>query len=93
MLDEKASEKLEHLSQVADAELGVAEELGWAVASFAALAIHLKWESWFLTIAGAAGAYMLAVYRYRKRAALAEDNYYRAAGFGKYAGKPGSTDV
>ncbi|MBI4809604.1 MAG: hypothetical protein HY799_11735 [Nitrosomonadales bacterium] len=87
MIDVPATEKFERLSQVADAELGVAEELGWAIAVFAALATYLKWESWLLTAAVGVSAYVLAIYRYRKRAAVAEDIYYRAAGLGKYAGK------
>ena len=87
MADSPIAQELEKLSQIADAELGVAEELGWAIAILAASAVHLKWESWLLTIAAAIGSYILAVYRYRKGAAVAEDNYYRSAGLGKYVVK------
>ena len=85
--------ELERLSQVADAQLGVAEELGWSADGFAALAAHLKWESWLVTVPVAVVVYLLAIYRYRKRAATAEDNYFRVAGLGKYAGKQVSGDA
>ncbi len=93
MEDSTNARELEHLSQVADAKLGVAEELGWAVAILAAAVVHLKWESWLLTICSAIGSYVLAVYRYRKRAADAEDNYFRAAGLGKYVSKREGSNV
>lgn len=85
--------ELQRVSELADARLDVAEEFGWAVGAFAALAAHLKWESWLVTLPVAVGTYALAIYRYRKRAAMAEDNYCRAAGLGKYAGNHGSSDV
>jgi hypothetical protein len=77
---------LQRQSEVADAELGVAEELGWPLAILAGLVIYLKWDSWLVGVAIAIGAYVLAIYRYRRRAAKAEDRYFRAAGLGKYAG-------
>jgi len=85
--------ELEHQSEVADAELGVAEELGWPLAMLAGLAAYLKWDNGLLTLPIAIGAYVLAIYRYRRRVAHAEDKYFRAAGLGKYAGGRGSDDV
>ena len=84
---------LQHQSEVADARLGVAEELGWAVAIFAGVSVYLKWDSWLFALAVAIGAYLLAVYRYRRRAAQAEDKYFRAAGLGKYASNQGTGDA
>ncbi|MBE0548209.1 MAG: hypothetical protein IH627_11270 [Rubrivivax sp.] len=72
-------------AELADAELGVAEELAWPLAVFAAIAAHLKWQSWLITVACAASAYCLAIYRYRRKQAKAEDAYFRAASLGKYA--------
>jgi cbb3-type cytochrome oxidase subunit 3 len=75
---------LEQLSKIADAELGVAEELGWAIAILFAAVVQFLLSSWVLSIAGGFCSYVFAVYRYRKRAAIAEDNYFKAAGLGKY---------
>lgn len=75
---------LEHLSQMADAELGVAEDLGWVIAILCATLFQFKWESWILSMTAGAIAYVVAIYRYRKRAEIAEDNYFKAAGLGKY---------
>lgn len=85
--------KLQHQSAVADAELGVAEELGWAVALLAGVATYLNWGSWLIALPVAVGAYVLAVFRYRRRAARAEDEYFRAAGLGKYGAKVGANDA
>lgn len=85
--------ELKHLSNVADAELGVAEELAWPLAILAGLLVHFKWDSWLLSVPVAIGAYVLAVYRYRRRAAAAEDQYFRAACLGKYAIKGSPTDA
>lgn len=88
MPDESSISKHEHLSKLADAELGVAEALGWAVAGFAGLAVHLAYGIWLMTIPVAIGSYILATHRYRKRAAKAEDEYFRSAGLGKYTSLP-----
>ena len=81
---ERISE-LERLSEVADAALGVAEELGYTVALLAGLAAHLRWGSWLITVPAAVVAYVLSTYRYRRRADKAEDAYFRAAKLGKYS--------
>ena len=78
---------LERRSELADAKLGVAEEFAWAVAIFAAIAAHLKWESWYLTVPLGAAVYFIATYRYRRQASKAEDEYFRSAGLGKYVGQ------
>ena len=85
--------ELRHQSEVADAELGVAEELGWPLGILAGLVVYLKWDSWLIAVSVAAGVYVLAIYRYRRRSAQAEDRYFRAAGLGKYAGNRGADDA
>jgi type II secretory pathway component PulF len=79
-----AESQLRIASELADARLGVAEELGWSIAFLVATAAHLAWGSWLLTIGLAIAGYFLATYRYRRDSALAEDRYYRFAGLGKY---------
>ena len=86
--------KLNIKSQLADAKLGVAEELSWPLAGFAATAAHLAFGSWLLNFALFAGTYYLATDKFRKDSATAEDKYNQAAGLGKYykaAPGPGST--
>ena len=85
--------ELKHHSDVADAELGVAEELGWPLAILAGLVVYLKWDSLILAVPIALGAYILTIYRYRRRAAQAEDEYFRSAGLGKYAGNRSGNDA
>jgi len=75
---------LERASQLADARLGVAEELGWPLALAVATAAHLKWEGWLLTLAVAALTYYAVTFRYRRASNRAEDAHHRAAGLGKY---------
>ena len=84
--------ELDHLSKVADAELGVAEELAWPLAILAGLVAHFYWDNWLLSVPVAIGAYVLAIYRYRRRSAAAEDRCLRAAGLGKYASRGSAAD-
>jgi uncharacterized ion transporter superfamily protein YfcC len=86
-------EELEHLSALADAKLGVAEELVWIVVILVWVAVHLKWDNWLLAAAASVAAYFLVVNPYRRVAAKAEDAYFRQARLGKYAGTRGATDV
>lgn len=79
--------ELKQRSEVADAQLGVAEELGWPLGIFVGIAVYLHWSSWLFAVPSAIGAYALAIYRYRRKSAQAEDAYYRVVGLGKYAGK------
>ena len=71
-------------SQLADAKLGVAEHLSWPLAGFAATTIYMAFESWLLGVGVFAGLYFLATLKYRRDSAASEDEYYRAAGLGKY---------
>ena len=80
-------EELQHESELADARLGVAEELGWAIAFLAGLVVYLKWDTWMGGIATGVGAYWLATFQYRRAAAKSEDEYFREAKLGKYVAK------
>ena len=79
-----SEEELEHRSALSDARLGVAEELGWAVALLSGAVIYLKWGTWMGAVVGAMAVYYVVTYKYRKDAKKAEDEYLRAAGLGKY---------
>lgn len=82
-----ADDDLERRSELADAKLGVAEDLAWAVAVLAAIATHLKWESWLFTVPVAIAAYFIATFSYRREASKAENEYFRSAGLGKHVGQ------
>jgi hypothetical protein len=77
-------EELEKHAEIEMEKLGVAEDLGWGVAWFAACAAYLKWESWWLAAAVVLGGYFLVTYPYRRRESTASDAYHRASGTGKY---------
>lgn len=77
--------ELRHESELADARLEVAEDLWWPMAIATAAAAHFWWANWLLTIAFFVAVYFLVVYRYRKSADKAEDEYYRVAHLGKYS--------
>lgn len=79
-------ERLERLSAIADARLGVAEELGWFIASLLAVIVYLKMDSsWLAALVAFVGSYYVATYGYRRNAAKAEDAYFRAGDLGKYS--------
>ena len=80
-------------SDLADARLGVAEELWWPMAILAAIAIHMQWDNWLLTAASVIAVYFLVTHRYRRAADKAEDEYFRVAHLGKYASQSGEKNV
>lgn len=79
--------ELRHLSEIADAELGVAENLGWWGAIFLAGGVAQRWN-WWIGIPLGLLWYYIITRRYRTKQAKAEDDYYRAAKLGKYVGRP-----
>jgi len=81
--DERVAE-LERRAEIEYEKLGVAEDLGWAIAAFAALAAYLKWPGWVLPIIIFIGTYYLVTYPYRRREEASTDAYQRASGTGKY---------
>lgn len=77
-------EELQHQSELADARLGVAEDLWWPIAILAAVTVNLSWDNWFLTVAAFIATYFLVVLKYRRASDKAEDEYYQVAHLGKY---------
>jgi hypothetical protein len=77
-------ERLEHASVIADARLGVAEELSWFIAFLGAVVVHMKESNWFFTMPAFIALYMFFTHTYKKKAKKAEDDWYRAGKFGKY---------
>ncbi len=75
---------VERRMELANAKLGVAVNLGWVTASFAAVAMYLLLESWFAAISAFVLIYVVATYKYRKDEKAATDAYERAMGTGKY---------
>ncbi|MDH3692895.1 MAG: hypothetical protein OEU36_25995, partial [Gammaproteobacteria bacterium] len=75
--------EVERRSELAHAKLGVAKDLGWVAAGFAAVAMYLLLESWLLAIGAFIVIYLIATYRYRKERKAATDACERATGSGK----------
>ncbi len=75
---------VERRIELADAKLGVAVNLGWVAAGFAAVAMYLLLGSWLAAIGTFVLIYVVAIYKYRKDDKVATDAYERATGTGKY---------
>ncbi len=83
-MEENDLEAIHHRMELADAKLGVAEDLGWVTAGFGAVAMYLLLESWLAAIGASALIYVVAIYKYRKDEKAATDAYERATGTGNY---------
>lgn len=79
---------LERRAEIELQKLGVAEDLGWAIAALAAVVAYLKWGGWLLPVCVLIGSYYLATLPYRRRESAAEDAYNKASGTGKYYVSP-----
>lgn len=80
-------ERLSDLERRADIELeklGVAEDLGWAIAALAAAVTYFRWGGWMLPVLIFVGAYYLVTFSYRRREVAATNAYQRASRTGKY---------
>ena len=75
---------VERRIELADAKLGVAVNLGWVAAGFAAVAMYLLLGSWLAAIGAFVLIYVVAIYKYRKDEKAATDAYHRATGTGDY---------
>lgn len=80
-----AEDDLQHKSEIADARLGVAEEMAWPLALMGGTAAYLALSSWLLSAGVAIAVYVVACFRYRREADRAEDAYHRVARIGKYS--------
>ena len=70
--------EIENRMELADAKLGVAEELGFAAAGFAALWVYVLSDSVLLAIGAFAFLYLAAKYKYKQEVKAAEDAFERA---------------
>ncbi len=77
--------ELQHQSELADARLSVAENLGWPMSILAATGVQCMWQNWLLTILTLVVVYFMITFKYRREAEKAEDAHYRASSLGKYA--------
>ena len=68
-------DRLEHQMEIADARLGVAEDMGFWLAILLAVLVYREWGSWLATIAVGVVGYFGATYEYRREDKLAEDAY------------------
>ncbi|MCZ8254460.1 MAG: hypothetical protein O9327_02110 [Polaromonas sp.] len=84
-------EELEVASREADARLGVAEDMGWAIAGLSAGILHFLFGNWFAVGIGFVVVYVGVTHPYRKRSKVAETAYYREAKLGPFF-KPPTTD-
>jgi hypothetical protein len=87
------AERLERLSEIADAKLGVAEDLRWIIAVLVAALVYERTDHSFIYAAVAfVAAFALTVYEFREAATKAEDAWLRATSLGKYAPRAETTD-
>ncbi len=77
--------ELKHRSEISDAKLGVAEDLGYLLAGLLAALVHQQWDNWLYTFITAIASYIACIYSYRKSALQAEDDYLKTARLGKYS--------
>ena len=84
---------LKKASDLTDATLEVAEELGLPIALLLGAISHLYLSNWLLTIPAAVDGYLFAMYKYRRESAVAEDHYYCTVGLGKYVGNRRESDA
>ena len=80
----ESEHELEVASKVADAQLGVAEHLGFYIALLSGSTIHLLWDKWYVSMGAAVCSYMVVTMQYHGRANAAQTAYFKAAGLGAY---------
>ncbi|WP_137893079.1 hypothetical protein [Ramlibacter sp. 2FC] len=76
--------ELEKRSEIEFHKLGVAEELGWIIASLVAVIMYMKWESWWLTIGALLASYFFVTLPYRRNNDSAREAVLKASGANKY---------
>jgi hypothetical protein len=70
-----ATQRVELHLRLANAKNEVAARMGWHIAFWAALAAHLKWTSWPITLVAAIGLYLLATYGFKQDVERAKVKY------------------
>jgi hypothetical protein len=83
-------EELQRASEIADAQLGVAEEFRWVIAGLAAALAYVTLHHWAWGVLAYVAGFMMSAYSLRKASDRAEDAYFKAAGLGKYTRPPGA---
>jgi hypothetical protein len=76
-MSQHSVEELEKRAEIAEARLGVAEDIESAAAK-------LAWGSWLIAIAVGIISYIGITHRYRREESRATDAYHRAAGLGDH---------
>lgn len=61
-------DRLERAKAIADARLGVAEQLSWGIGLLGAWAVYLKWDSLWLASAAGGAAIILVTHGYKREA-------------------------
>lgn len=87
--EQQLEQELERAHEIAWAKLGVAEDVGWIAACFAAIAAYLAWSSWIVGIVVLGGGFYAITLSYRSELERAKETYYRAAKLGEYSGRWG----
>jgi hypothetical protein len=77
---------------IATAKLGVAEELRLWIAVPCALAVYLKYDSWFSALIVGVIAFFLVTHWYEKEYDAAHDAYEKLTGTGNYYKGVGSSE-
>lgn len=79
------TEELRRASEIADAQLGVAEDFAWPVAGLSAALAYVTLHHWAWAAVAFVAGFVVSVYSLRKAADKAEDAYFKAAHLGRYA--------
>jgi hypothetical protein len=77
-------EELRRTSEIADAQLGVAEEFAWPVAALSAALAYVTRNHWAWAVLAFVAGFLVSVYPLRRASDKAEDAYFKAACLGKY---------
>lgn len=70
--------------KIAEAKLGVAEQLRVPIAGLAAMLAYSYWDSWFIALGIAVALFFIVPYGFSKEYDKASDEYEKATGTGKY---------
>jgi hypothetical protein len=77
--------RLERASEIADAQLAVAEQFAWPVGCLAGALAYVGLHSWAWGVAAFVVGFLGSVLPVRRVADRAEDEYFKAAEIGPYA--------
>lgn len=78
------TETLRRASELADAQLEVAEVFAWPMAGLSAALAYVTLHHWAWAVVAYVGGFVVSVYSMRKASDNAEDAYFKAAKLGNY---------